>query len=296
MSNQIEFRHLRYFQVVAEELHFRKASERLFITQPGLSRQIKQLEEELGVRLFIRSKRQVELTEAGKYLYDESSNLLSQLEAVKRSIRLIDKGEEGELNIGFVGSAMQQAIPDLLLKLKNQFPKIHTSLHEMSNKDQLFAIAHNQLDIGFIRAKDAPEGIACRQIFKDNFSLVLPKNHPANQASFTDLSNFAQENFILFSSDYSRTYYNKVMSIFDDHGFSPKISHRSVHANTIFRLVENGLGIAIVPTSLKDGFDLDIKFIELTNVKQTTYLSLIWKEGKENRLIKKFVSLLLVSD
>lgn len=291
MSNQIEFRHLRYFMIVAQELHFRKASERLFITQPGLSRQIKQLEEELGVQLFIRNKRTVELTDAGKYLYDESSNLLNQLESIKRSIKLIDKGEEGELNIGFVGSAMQAVIPHLLLKLNEQFPKIHTSLEEMSNEDQLFAIQHNKLDIGFIRAKQAPEGIAFKQIFKDNFSIVLPKNHRINENNFTDLSQFAQDNFILFSSDYSRTYYNKVMSIFDDHGFAPKISHKSVHANTIFRLVENGLGVAIVPTSLKHGFDLDIKFIELKNVKQITYLSLIWKEGTTNELIKKFVSL-----
>lgn len=292
MSNQIELRHLRYFMVVAQELHFRKASERLFITQPGLSRQIKQLEDELGVQLFIRNKRQVELTDAGRYLYDESSNLLNHMDAIKRSIRLIDKGEEGELSIGFVGSAMQEVIPHLLIKLNDRFPKIHTSLEEMSNEDQIFAIEHNKLDIGFIRAKQAPEGIAYRQIFKDNFSVVLPKTHRINQDNFKDLSQFAQENFILFSSDYSRTYYNKVMSIFDDHGFSPKISHKSVHANTIFRLVENGLGIAIVPTSLKHGFDLDIKFIELKNVKQITYLSLIWKEGTTNKLIKKFVSLL----
>ena len=291
MSNQIEFRHLRYFTVVAQELHFRKASERLFITQPGLSRQIKQLEEELGVQLFIRNKRQVELTDAGQYLYDESANLLNQLESIKRSIKLIDKGEEGELNIGFVGSAMQAVIPHLLLKLKGKFPKIHTSLQEMSNEDQIFAIEHNKLDIGFIRAKQAPEGIASRQIFKDNFSIVLPQSHKINEENFKDLSQFAQDNFILFSSDYSRTYYNKVMSIFDDHGFAPRISHKSVHANTIFRLVENGLGIAIVPTSLKHGFDLDIKFIELKNVKQITYLSLIWKEGTTNELIKKFVSL-----
>lgn len=291
MSNQIEFRHLRYFMIVAQELHFRKASERLFITQPGLSRQIKQLEDELGVQLFIRNKRQVELTDAGRYLYDESSNLLNHLESIKRSIQLIDKGEEGELNIGFVGSAMQAVIPHLLLKLNDRFPKIHTSLEEMSNEDQIFAIEHNKLDIGFIRSKQAPDGIASRQIFKDNFSIVLPKNHRINDDNFNDLSQFSQDNFILFSSDYSRTYYNKVMSIFDDHGFAPKISHKSVHANTIFRLVENGLGVAIVPTSLKHGFDLDIKFIELKNVKQITYLSLIWKEGTTNELIKKFVSL-----
>ena len=123
MSNQIEFRHLRYFQVVAQELHFRKAAEKLFITQPGLSRQIKQLEEELGAQLFLRDKRIVSLTDAGKYLYDESTQLINQLDAVKRSIQLIDKGEEGELRIGFVGSAMQKVIPNLLLKLNNKYPK-----------------------------------------------------------------------------------------------------------------------------------------------------------------------------
>ena len=292
MGNQIEFRHLRYFQVVAQELHFRKASEKLFITQPGLSRQIKQLEEELGVQLFVRDKRQVELTDAGRYLYHESTNLLNQLGAVKRSITLIDKGEEGEIRIGFVGSAVQQVIPSLLLKLKNQFPKIHTSLEEMSNKDQIYAIEHNQLDIGFIRTKDAPEGISSIQIFKDTFSIVLPKSHPIDADTYVDLSQFSAEKFIFFSSNYSRTYYNKVMSIFDDHGFEPKISHKSVHANTIFRLVENGLGVAIVPSSLQHGFDLDIKFIELKNVKQTTYLSLIWKEYSQNQLVKKFTSLI----
>ncbi len=291
MGNQIEFRHLRYFMIVAEELHFRKASERLFITQPGLSRQIKQLENELGTQLFTRNKRQVELTDAGRYLYGESSNLINQLESIKKSIKLIDKGEEGELNIGFVGSAMQAVIPHLLLKLKDQFPKIHTSLEEMSNEDQLFAIAHNKLDIGFIRAKRTPDGIASRQIFKDNFSIVVPKSHRVNQENFKGLRQFSQEDFILFSSGYSQNYYNKVMGIFDDHGFNPKISHKSVHANTIFRLVENGLGVAIVPTSLQHGYDLNIKFIELKKVKQVTYLSLVWKEGTTNTLVKKFVSL-----
>lgn len=292
MSNQIELRHLRYFVVVAQELHFRKASEKLFITQPGLSRQIKQLEEELQVELFIRDKRKVELTEAGKYLYDESLNILSHVEKVTRSIRLVNDGEEGELNIGFVGSAMQEVIPGLLIKLKEQFPKIHTSLEEMSNTDQLFAIEHNQLDIGFIRSNQISDGIAIKKIFEDNFSVVVPADHPLNNDTFENLSQLSDETFILFSSDYSRNYYDKVMSIFDDSGFTPKVSHKSVHANTIFRLVENGLGISIVPTSLQHGFDLNVKFLELKKVRQRTTLSVIWKEKSKNPMIKKFLSLI----
>ena len=117
MSNRIEFRHLNYFQTVAKELHFRKAAEKLFITQPALSRQIQQLEEYVGVELFKRDKRNVSLTKAGEYLLKESQFLFDHLGFIKDNIRHIAKGDEGEIRIGFVGSAMQSVIPSLLKKI-----------------------------------------------------------------------------------------------------------------------------------------------------------------------------------
>src|SRR5210317_1288635 len=111
MSNQIELRHLRYFSAVAEELHFRKAADRLFISQPGLSRQIKQMEQELGLELFERSNKKVYLTKAGKYLQHEVELILKNLDHTFSHTRLIDQGKEGEISFGYVGSAMQNVIP-----------------------------------------------------------------------------------------------------------------------------------------------------------------------------------------
>ena len=291
-SNQIELRHLRYFLALADELHFRKAAERLFISQPGLSRQIKQLEEELDVQLFSRSKRKVALTEAGKYLQHSALNIFNHLEFTTRSIKLIEQGEEGEVRIGFVGSAMQKVIPDLLIKMNKLFPRLHTSLEEHNNQDQIDAIEHNRLDIGFVRLTRVPHGIKMKTILEDSFSVVLPANHKLTPKTFKNVAQLADEDFILFSSDYSHGYFDIIMSICEDQGFSPKVSHKSVHANTIFRLVENNLGVSIIPTSLRHGFDLNVKFIELKNIPQVTKLSAVWREQNFNPTLGKLLSLL----
>jgi DNA-binding transcriptional LysR family regulator len=289
MSNQIEFRHLKYFQTVAKELHFRKAAEKLFITQPALSRQIQQLEEYVGVDLFKRDKRNVSLTKAGEYLLKESQFLFDHLGFIKDNIRHIAKGDEGEIRIGFVGSAMQSVIPSLLKKINKDSPGIHFVLTELTNQDQVDKIRNDQLDLGFIRTMRLPEGLNKLDVFEETFCLVLPKSHSISSKNFKDISDLKEEDFILFSSQYSHGYYDKIMSIFEDQGFTPKVAHESVHANTIFRLVENELGIGIVPSSLKQGFDLNIKFIDLKKIPQRTTLSAIWKEESRNPILEKVI-------
>jgi DNA-binding transcriptional LysR family regulator len=292
MSNELELRHLRYFLTVANELHFSKAAEKLYITQPALSRQIKQLEDHLGTELFARDKRNVSLTRVGEYLKSETSYLFNHLEFVKQNIRHLEKGDEGELRIGFVGSAMQSVIPGLLKEIDQQSPGIHTILTELPNQEQIDRIRNDQLDIGFIRTMRLPEDLNKLDVFEEAFCLVLPADHRLNRSNFTSVKDLEEEQFILFSSQYSHGYYDKIMSIFEDQGFSPKVAHESVHANTIFRLVENNLGIGIVPSSLKRGFDLDIKFIELTEIPQRTTLSAIWKTESRNPILPKVTSLL----
>ncbi|NNG11603.1 MAG: LysR family transcriptional regulator, partial [Arenibacter sp.] len=121
MGYQLELRHFNYFLAVAEELHYRKAAEKLCISQPGLSRQIKQMEEILDVKLFVRSKRKVVLTAAGEYLKGEMEFILNHLEVTKKQLRHIRDGNFGEVRIGFLGSAMQEVIPNLLIELKERF-------------------------------------------------------------------------------------------------------------------------------------------------------------------------------
>ncbi len=292
MSNQIEFRHLHYFKVVANELHFRKAAEKLFITQPALSRQIQQLEEYIGAELLIRDKRNVSLTKAGEYLLDEADYLFNHFEFIKENIRLLRKGETGEIRIGFVGSAMQSVIPELLKKMDKVSPGIHSVLTELPNQEQVDKIRNDQLDLGFIRTMRLPEGLKKLDVYEETFCLVLPESHSISQRNFKTVKDFEQENFILFSSQYSHGYYEKIMSIFEDQGFTPRVTHESVHANTIFRLVENELGIGIVPSSLKHGFDLKIKFIDLKNIPQRTTLSAIWKTESRNPALGKVINFL----
>ena len=133
MSYQFELRHLTYFLAVAEELHFRKAAERLFISQPGLSRQIKQMEEMLEVTLFVRDKRNVKLTPAGMYLKKEVAYIFNHLDFTLKQTKLVDEGISGEVRIGFLGSAMQSVLPDLLIKADEVLPQIQFSLEELSN-------------------------------------------------------------------------------------------------------------------------------------------------------------------
>ena len=293
MNYQIELRHFVYFLAVAEELHYRKAAEKLFISQPGLSTQIKQMETILETQLFIRDKKKVTLTPAGEFLKGEVEFLLNHLEQTKKQLKLIGKGHLGEIRIGFLGSAMQNVVPDLLLDLKKKHPLIHTSLEELSNRAQINAILHDRLDLGFVRLARVPKGLKLKPVFEDTFSLVLPEDHPMDATSFKSMRQMANDDFILFSQDYSPLYYDTVLSICEDANFTPKVSHKSVHAQTIFKLVENKLGIAIVPTALQYGFQMKVKFIELKRIKQRAILSMVWKEDHRNPALKNCMDLLL---
>ena len=157
---------------------------------------------------------------------------------------------EGQISLGYVGSAMQNVIPQLLLKIKEEHPRIHYALREMENPDQIDALIQKEIDLAFVRLEKVPKGLEIRPVYEDTFSLVLPKNHVINAENFKGLEDFKEEAFILFDQSYSPAYFEQVMQIFRQSGFHPNISHHTVHASTIFRLVENNLGISIVPSSL----------------------------------------------
>ncbi len=287
----MELRHLHYFKAVAEELNYRKAAERLFISQPGLSRQIKQLEELLGVQLFERDQKHVELTAAGAYLKGEVDFVLNHLEMTRSQLKEISEGRVGELRIGFLGSAANRVLPELLAKLNEKQPLITTNLEELSNLVQVEMIQKDKLDLGFVRLATVPDDLERKSVLKDTFSLVVPLNHPIESKDFHSLNQFSEETFILFSSDYSNYYFEQIMGIYKDAGFSPKIRHKSVHALTIFRLIENGMGVAIVPSSLKEGYDLNVRFMEIPGISQFTELSAIWKPSNRNPALQRVLGM-----
>lgn len=292
MSYQIELRHMRYFLAVAEELHFRKAAEKLFISQPGLSRQIKWLEEEMGVTLFERHNRKVVLTTAGDYLKTEFAQQLKTINNTIATAKLIHDGKKGELKIGYVGSAMQDVIPNLLLTFENKNPNILFDLKEIDNQKQIEDLLSFSLDIGFVRLERVPLALEIKTILEENFCLVLPKYHPINEKNFKNIAQFKEESFILFDAKYSASYYEKVMQIFDDCNFTPVISHTTIHSSSIFKLVEKNFGVSLVPKSLAIKTGYKIKFIELDTIAQKTKLSVIWNKKNGNPILKDFLELI----
>ena len=139
------------------------------------------------------------------------------------------------------------------------------------------------------RLKQLPAGLARKTVLKERFSVVLPKDHPLEAATFKNVGQLSEEQFILFRSDYSTDYYDKVTSICKDQGFMPKVSHRTVHASTIFRLVENGLGISIIPSSLIHGYNMKVKALEIKKIPQKAVLSMIWKKDNNNPVLQNFL-------
>ncbi|MCL7753955.1 LysR substrate-binding domain-containing protein [Polaribacter sp. Z022] len=292
MSYQIELRHIRYFLAVAEELHFRKAAEKLFISQPGLSRQIKMFEEELGVVLFERHNRKVVLTKVGEYLKNEFRIQLKTLSHTLENAKLLHNGKKGELKIGYVGSAMQDVIPNLLLNFEKNHPDILFDLKENDNQKQIADLLSFSSDIGFVRLERVPRTLEKKTILKENFCLVLPEKHKINSENFESLKQFKEESFILFNSKYSASYYEKVMQIFDDCNFAPIISHNTIHSSSIFKLVEHNFGLSIVPKSLAKKRGYKIKFIELNSISQKTTLSVIWNKKNTNPILNDVLALL----
>lgn len=292
MSNQIELRHIKYFLEVANTLHFRQAAERLFISQPGLTRQIKSMEDQLEIKLFNRHNRKVELTNTGLFLQKELTRNLNDLNDVFDLAKLVNKGVEGRLNFGYVGSAMKHFIPNLLLSFKEKYEKVLFDLKEMDNQEQIKQLLFNEIDIGFVRLERIPKDIDSIQVLIEPFCLVLPENHIINQENFEGLHQLKNEDFILFDASYSPSYYEKVMQLFDDGGFIPKTSHSTIHSSSIYSLVENGFGVSIVPLSLKISEHRKVKFISLDKLKQRTILSAVWNKKNKNPALNHLLKIL----
>lgn len=292
LANQLEFRHLTYFKALAEELHYRKAAEKLFISQSALSQQIKLLEEILKVPLLERTNRKVTLTDAGTLFYRDTVQVLNKIESAVNNLKLYKAGNTGQLAVGFVASAMESILPDLLKQFNRDCPNIRFQLDELSNKEQLAALANETMDLGFMRSNQVPSGMEIKCVHRETFSLVLPVDHSVTANTFKHIGQLAEESFILFPNEQSQLYYQQIINICADHGFMPRIVHRSIHAPTIFRLVENKMGLSIIPTSLTNAGNPNVRFIELKNVPQRTELFAVWRNENNNPALPYLLEML----
>lgn len=273
----MELRHLRYFLTLAEELHFRRAAEKLFIAQPALSRQIKELEGDLGVSLFKRDRRNVALTLAGKFLQEEGYKLLRQVNTIKSSISGYGKSLSGNINMGCIGSSMSIIVPALIERVSAEMPGVRINIIEDTTRNLLNGLIDGKLAFAFCRPMEQSPKITYEVIYEESTCLVVAKNNKwllNNNSKIKDLTDVP---FILFPREAGSYFRDRIINACSLHGFFPKITHESIQANTLFRLVEKDLGVSVVPQSLAKGYSLNIEFLEIKEMKIPLQLAVAYK-------------------
>jgi len=282
----MELRHIRYFIALAEELNFSRAAERLHISQPPLSRQIQELEEEIGATLFYRTKRYVELTNAGKVFLNKAYQILDQVEQACMSTRLSSTGSEGEFRVGFTG-AVQDLIPTIQ-EFRIRYPKIGIILNHLSSAKQAEALHENTIDIGFISTPINSHKIEVIPIKKMTFEVALPENHVLATKKNIYLSDLIDETFIMTPKAVGALFYEMFMGIFKEAGLTPNISIQAHDLQTVLALVSAGMGITLTPSPFEAINGIIKREIADANITMTGYLA--WQKENQSDTLKKFLS------
>jgi len=279
----MDLRQLNYFLGVAEELHFSRAAEKLFIVQPALSRHIQQLEEEIGVTLFERDKRNVKLTPAGSYFRDEITRLQHQLRYIIEQTQRIHSGSVGAIRMGHPGSALYSILPEVLSMMYQRFPDVKMQLTEIAEVELVAALLNHEIDVGFTREVSTDTRFRTQLLFEEHFALVVPSDHWLNESTFESIVQCKEAGFILPKIEMDVNYGKLLNNVFDQGGFRPKVVYHSNYGATILRLVEKKLGLSVLPISYRQGSSaLGVRFLKLPSMTQ---LYLIWRSEDTNPVL-----------
>ncbi|NBC01885.1 MAG: LysR family transcriptional regulator [Bacteroidetes bacterium] len=287
----MEFRHLRAFLTVAETLNFRQAAEHVHVTQSALSRQIQQLEETLGVRLFDRSRRAVKLTAAGRAFVPEARQTLEHAEQAQRTARRAARGEVGRLVVGFVGPAIYGVLPRILRAFRATAPDVDLVLREMRTDAQRTALQDGTLDVAF--AGRGPDGAAIRSepVDREAVMIALPAEHRLAEAEAIDLIDLAEDPFIIFERAFEPELFDALIGLCQRAGFSPKIGQQANRIFVILGLVSAGLGVAFAPGSVRRGLSTEeVVFVPLRDATPTPTLSMVWRADNESPALTAFLA------
>ncbi|MEW6641606.1 MAG: LysR family transcriptional regulator [Pseudomonadota bacterium] len=285
----MDLRQLRYFAVLAEEKHFGRAAQRLSLSQPPLSTAIRQLETEIGAKLFARTSRHVSLTAAGMALQREAQVLLRRAEEARALVKAVAEGHGGRLRIGFAGSMLYRGLPALFDDMRLAAPDIELTLQELNSTEQVEALRHDEIDLGFIHGRGTPDGLEGFCYHAEPFVACVPDGHPTARARTLRLARLLHEDFVLFSHRVSPDYFQSVIATCLAAGFMPRVRHEVRHWLSVVSFVANGLGVALVPRTLATSHLAGAAFvpIERSNILSETWC--VWKADESRPALDKLI-------
>ncbi|MEM7759395.1 MAG: LysR family transcriptional regulator [Cyanobacteria bacterium P01_A01_bin.40] len=247
----MEFRQLRYFVTVAKELHFGRAAERLEITQPALSKQIRILETKIGVELFTRTKRTVDLTPAGEVFLIQAQQLLQQADQAIALARRTALGEVGRLTVGFTSTATYTVLPELINRFQSRYPQVEIEMLELATEAQVTALNRNEIDLGFLHPPIDFRGLEVYPLLSEEFVAVLPPQHHLLNKQSLSIQDLAQESFILHPRSEGKFLYDEFFKLCRQAGFQPNIAKEVGSHQTRVCFVAAGMGITFIPAGLQ---------------------------------------------
>ncbi|MFJ4029069.1 LysR substrate-binding domain-containing protein [Paenarthrobacter sp. NPDC089989] len=247
----MELRQLRYFLVVADELHFGRAAERLHITQPPLTVAIKRLEHELGVQLFDRTTRRVTLTPAGEAFRDKTASALAGLDEAAGDLADVAAGRSGKLRLGFVSSASYTTVPEAIRAFRASRPRVELVLAPLTSGEQVEQLLDGELDLGLLRDPGQIPGLALELLGTEDLVVVLPETHALTACSEISAEQLEGEPMVLFPYRLMPGFVSRVLRLIEHLPTPPLVAQQAIHQETVLGLVAAGLGISVLPQSIQ---------------------------------------------
>jgi DNA-binding transcriptional LysR family regulator len=291
----VELRHLRYFVAVAEELHFGRAAVRLHIAQPPLSRQIRDLEQEVGVELFARGTRGVELTAAGRAFLVEVRQVLAQAERALRAAQRAGRGEVGRLRVGFVEAATYSGIlAEVLGVFRQEIPEVSLGLFEMDSLGQAEALREGRIEVGIVHSPppDAHRWLRVERVIDDGLVAALPRAHPLAARRQLALGDLAAEPFVLPPRFTGPTLYDHLIAACRSAGFSPRVVQEAAGWSTLAALVAAGVGVSFAPQSIAQVERPGVTYRTVRGLSVDMGMSAVWRQGEESPVRERFLAAL----
>lgn len=290
IADKVGLTTIRYFVTLADELHFGRAAARMHIAQPFLSQKIRVLEHALGARLFLRTSRRVELTQAGAIFLESARQSLGELQRGAQRIQSLERGELGTVDIGYSMSSMLMMLPDLVRLFRTKYPKVTLSLHEISSGPQVDELLEGRIDVGFVAQPVVEPRLRIHREWSEPFCAVVPSDHPLARARAVKLADVAREHFVSVTRWSSPHMYDRMIADCSRAGVTLTVSEVAGSWQAAVSLVAAGMGVSIAPRSVSRLRVPRVKYREISGDVPSYGIALVSAEGTLPPAVRAFLS------